>query len=262
MNNLKLRMAGYQKPTLATERFPEIILYNYEFSNRENIGASLLNKTLFNKLNNYYKNEKNIFQIHHDKKLIPKFISDKIKNLNKDYNYYLLDFEECKEIIEKEIYDTDFKNEIVYAFKNIKDFKYKSYLLRYSLLYIFGGCYLDTKLEALNLNNYQNIDFLASLKKEEINIDFMICKKESPLLLELIKFIINNLDLEEHTHYLFNFLKNNCRTDFNFNKLLKIDNNLVYFLENKCLCIDSNETQCLMDNNNIITKFNQEYTFE
>ena len=38
----------------------------------------------------------NIFQIYNDKKIVPEFVSEYIKNLNPNYNYYLYDFDEIK----------------------------------------------------------------------------------------------------------------------------------------------------------------------
>ena len=83
---------------------------------------------------------KNIFQIYHDKNLIKENVKNKIIDLNPNYNYKLYDFNEGIEII-KMNFDKEFSEKIIFYIQNLEKYAHKSDLLRYCLLYIYGGVY-------------------------------------------------------------------------------------------------------------------------
>ena len=76
----------------------------------------------------------NIFQIYHDKTLIPSFVKQYIINLNPNYNYNFINFEKGKEIIKNEFKDETIKDKILYCLDNFPRYCHKSDLLRYCLL--------------------------------------------------------------------------------------------------------------------------------
>ena len=91
----------------------------------------------------------NIFQIYHDKNLIPSFVEQHIKNLNPECTYKFINFVQGKEIIKNEFKDETMKDKILYCLDHYPRYCHKSDLLRYCLLYIYGGVYLDVDLKPL-----------------------------------------------------------------------------------------------------------------
>ena len=59
-----------------------------------------------------------IFQIYHDKKLIPPFVKEHIIKLNPNYKYRFIDFAEGKEIINANIKDDNLKKQILHCMEN------------------------------------------------------------------------------------------------------------------------------------------------
>jgi mannosyltransferase OCH1-like enzyme len=256
MNNLKLRLSGYIEPSLFQDRAIELIIYEYK--------KFPINYSLLNEIRYYYTNEKNIFQIYHDKKLIPEIITNNIKKLNPHYNYRLLDFEEGKDIIRKEIYDEKLKNKLLDAIDMMPRYCHKSDVLRYALLYIFGGCYLDVDLHMLvSFEKYYNIDFMVAKGENDTGNGLMVARKNSPILLDLILQTINNNKLydknpdyrDENIMYLFNYLINKCQKN-NIKcencKLLEIDNEKVYLLKGENNKIENYGVNCFLDKDEVI----------
>lgn len=89
---------------------------------------------------------KNIFQIYHDKTIIKKEIIDEIKNINPKYNYYLYDFNDGIEFV-KNNFENSFADKIISHLNGLERYAHKSDLLRYCLLYIYGGVYVDVDLK-------------------------------------------------------------------------------------------------------------------
>ena len=94
---------------------------------------------------------KNIFQIYHDKNLVPKYITENIKRLNPDYDFHFFHFTEGKKIIAQSNRFTPQQiNKINTTIDELPRYCHKSDLLRYCLLYIYGGVYLDCDLKPLH----------------------------------------------------------------------------------------------------------------
>ena len=90
--------------------------------------------------------EKNIFQIYHNKSLIPPSVSDHLRDLCPDYQYRLVDFSEGKRIV-RENMPTDEAHRICKTIDQLPRYCHKSDLLRYCLLHIYGGFYIDCDLK-------------------------------------------------------------------------------------------------------------------
>ncbi len=89
---------------------------------------------------------KKVFQIYHDKNLVSTKIIDDIKNKNPDYEYYLYDFEEGIQFVRNN-FESVLSEKIIIHLNNLESKAHKSDLLRYCLLYIYGGVYIDIDLK-------------------------------------------------------------------------------------------------------------------
>ena len=69
--------------------------------------------------------------------------------LNPNYKYKFMDFTEGKEFINNNIQNEILKKKILYCMEKYPRWCHKSDLLRYCLLYIYGGVYLDVDLKPL-----------------------------------------------------------------------------------------------------------------
>ena len=176
---------------------------------------------------------KNIFQIYHDKDLVPKHIKDRLTSLNHSYNYRLLDFEDGKKSIIKDFKDLD-SGLICKTIDLLPRYCHKSDLLRYCLLYLYGGFYLDVDLEIL-------VPFDQLSTKGELLTSFgrgaesftcvfengqrkhvqkimangiFAAKKNSPILLDLIQFCTdspadeNPINRGINIEFLYHYLNN------------------------------------------------------
>lgn len=112
-----------------------------------------------------------IFQIYHDKKLIPEYVKNNLIDLNKDYEYFFFDFDEGKKTVKKHM-DKLLSDKICHNIDNFPRYCHKSDLLRYCLLYIFGGVYLDCDHKCLKPFNEiidKDVTFISSFSSLCIN---------------------------------------------------------------------------------------------
>ena len=72
----------------------------------------------------------NIFQIYHDKSLIPDFVENHIKKLNPEYKYNFINFDEGKKLIKKDFKNIDIKEKVLYCIDNYPRYCHKYDLLR------------------------------------------------------------------------------------------------------------------------------------
>lgn len=91
---------------------------------------------------------KKIFQIYHDKSKVATYVKENIMKLNPEYKYILLDFEDGKKIIKKN-FNTKIASIICFHIDNLQKYCHKSDLLRYCLLYIYGGVYIDIDMKPI-----------------------------------------------------------------------------------------------------------------
>ena len=112
------------------------------------ISSKYLNKTIFDYDNNLIENNMNIpkiiYQTYHKKNKIPQKVYDNIKKYAPNYKHIIYDDQECITFLENH-YNHEFSN----LFKAIKSGPHKADLIRYCLLYLTGGVYLDIKTELI-----------------------------------------------------------------------------------------------------------------
>jgi len=81
-----------------------------------------------------------LFQTHYDKTIIPEYIFEGVKLYASDYEYNLLDDYDALIFL-----NTYFIKDVAIRYKELKYGAHKADLLRYCLLFIYGGVYLDIK---------------------------------------------------------------------------------------------------------------------
>lgn len=93
------------------------------------------------KLNNYDIIPNNLFQIYmFYKNPVPQYVFDAINKYANNYNYYLFNDKDATKFL-----SYYFNNKIVRRFNDLRLGAHKADLLRYCLLYVYGGIYIDIK---------------------------------------------------------------------------------------------------------------------
>jgi hypothetical protein len=152
---------------------------------------------LVNKTNtNSYKFPKIIFQTYHSISKIPKYIYDNKKEFASGYKVEIYDDTTGLEFLKKY-----FTQPVIDKFKELTG-AHKADLLRYCLLYIYGGVYLDIKtILTKNLDSFLNFDNLTShrlytvkastLFYQAIYQGFIATTANNPIFINLINLIIH-----------------------------------------------------------------------
>jgi hypothetical protein len=174
----------------------------------------------------------NIFQIYHDKKYVPDEVKNNIIDMHPGCNYRLLNFKEGKELVQTTM-EPELASKVCYSIDNLVRYCHKSDLLRYCLLYMFGGYYLDVDLyltKPFNTIAPPEADLFTSfglgkpliangiLIHEAMANGIMGAKKGNPILLDLINFCIKNTRLfdsnpmnrGDNVYHLYNYLQEQC----------------------------------------------------
>jgi mannosyltransferase OCH1-like enzyme len=161
-----------------------ILINEEKFSNNENIIP------------------KKLFQTYHLPKKIPKHIIDLRNMYASDYSYSLYDDDQGLDFLKE--YYTD---QVVDKYSKLTG-AHKADLLRYCLLYIEGGVYMDIKtiltrpLSEIIINNNNNEHKLItakSINKGTIYQGFLASTPRNPIFLDLIQKILKT-DLIEIKH--------------------------------------------------------------
>jgi hypothetical protein len=223
--------------------------------------------------------ENNIFQIYHDKSLIPKYVSEHIKELNPKYNYKIIDFEEGKEIIENSFkYNNSLKEKILHCIDNYPRYCHKSDLLRYCLLYLHGGIYLDVDLKPIiefDKMIPQNVNFFTSFGRGGkaflrnnmclypiTSNGILASTKNNETMLDLIKNCISNNNLfdknpnfrGDNVFYLYEYLNEKCieneKKIVPF-EIINIKSENIYLLNHVIINYNNNITDCIIDKEKI-----------
>ena len=137
----------------------------------------------------------NIFMCWKNKILSPKMnkIISKIKEENPEFNVYIFDDNDCRNMIEKY-----FIKEVVDAFDTLIPGAYKADLWRYCVLYLYGGIYQDIKYEPVNNFKYKELTDKEYFVRDRIEgglgiyNGLMVCKKNNMILEKGIREIIKN----------------------------------------------------------------------
>ena len=118
---------------------------------------------------------------------------NKLKLAHPDFEYKLFNEDECYLFIKEH-----FPIEVSYAFKSLIPKAYKADLWRLCILYIYGGIYLDIKLQFVNcdLNHFIDKEYFVCDGKSSIYNSFLICKKNNIVLLKSILQIVYNVSIE------------------------------------------------------------------
>ena len=234
--------------------------------------------------------EKNIFQIYHDKTLIPNYVKNNILQLNPGYDFYFIDFEEGKNIIKKH-FEKDYAEKICNTIDILPRYCHKSDLLRYCLLYIFGGVYIDCDLKPLvpfekfingNVTFFTSFGrgaskFICNTKNGDKIIDRIMAngviasKRNNCLLLKLINYSINNIidknpdNRGTNILFLYNLISKYCNTENNqiepF-KYYEIDDNIIYLITQYDTVTYGKNCFIDEDNNVLININDNEYCFK
>ena len=228
---------------------------------------------------------KKIFQIYHDKPLIKENVKKEIKNLNPEYNYKLYDFQDGIEFV-KLHFEKELSDKIIIYIQNLHKYSHKSDLLRYCLLYIYGGVYLDIDLKQkcpldniINMSNDSDLitsfglgGNIPKMNKEEftennkqyqpmISNGFLFSIPKNPILLDLIKKIITLPFKNRHSvniYYFHNYLKQNYNNSNlnSFNNML-INNINVYLFKEQT--IELGGTNAFINKDNEIIMYSNNY---
>ena len=229
----------------------------------------------------------NIFQIYHDKNLIPNFVGTHIEKMNPKYKYMLIDFNEGLKMIENDFKEETIKTKILHCLDTYPRYCHRSDLLRYCLLYIYGGVYIDVDLKPLipfDEMKTNDIDFFTSFGRagnpyfiNNVRVypvtsnGILMSKSKNPILLDLIKNIISNEKLfstnpeyrGENVFYLYHYLNHKCKENniiFKPFEKLNIDNQIIYMFNHIIL---KNNMDVIVDNNSLIIHSNDsKYNFK
>lgn len=176
----------------------------------------------------------NIFQIYHDKTLVPVAIPQHLQRLHPGCNYRLLDFEEGKQLVRDHM-TQELAERVCYTIDNLPRYCHKSDLLRYCLLYIFGGFYLDVDLylvKPINAFIPEDAETYGSfgLGPNPRTIDghvihqcmangFLGSKRQNnPVLMDLIRFCLENtrlfrgvaMERGDNVYHMYDYLAEKC----------------------------------------------------
>ena len=207
------------------------------------------NQLLMNKLLNninFYKSEKIpliIFQTYHKKDKIPNNIYNNIKKYAPEYTHYILDDNDSIKFL-----SFHFKPIVLKTFNELILGAHKADLLRYCLIYIYGGVYLDIKIELIKplsqiITNNNYIYSVLSNAKDHIFQAVIASKSNNPFFLKLIDHIIEKKNPEDYLDFCKDFY-NNILKDTTIPISLGINQGYqqsYYLFEEKC---DSNPSKC------------------
>ena len=226
---------------------------------------------------------KKIFQIYHDKNLIKNSIKEDLIKLNSDYKYELYDFNDGIKFI-KNNFDENLSNKIVNHINNLERYAHKSDLLRYCLLYIYGGVYIDVDLKQKisldeiieksnnaelitsfgltgNLSRMNKEQFLENNKKYHslISNGILFSIPKNKILLDQINYILKNSFNIRHStfiYYFHNYLKTNNNLLKSF-EIMNINNINVYLF--KEITLDKGGKNCFIDDENNIIMYSNNF---
>ncbi len=106
----------------------------------------------------------NLFNIWHDTNMPPFMIQniEKLKKDNEEFNHRLFTFS----VSDLSFLNEDFTAEVFETFENLIPRAYKSDFLRYCILYVYGGVYMDVKFRC-----FQNFKLVEIIGKEHYCLD-------------------------------------------------------------------------------------------
>jgi hypothetical protein len=189
-----------------------------------------------------YPEDPFLFQIYinNDKNKIPKEVYDNIATFAPEYTHVIYDDEMSKKFL------TTYFEPIVYdVFIKLKSCAHKADLLRYCLLYIHGGVYMDISKELLVplsdiVTDKQDFYSIIGADCCHISQGFISSPARNPLFLSLIYYIITTGNPLKYHDFCIDIL---CQIEADLGEPLKYGLNVsetkrYYLLEEKCSAWD------------------------
>jgi len=164
--------------------------YRYNFWNKRIININ--RKTYLKTYDSYKLLDNPLFQTYYDKSKIPLDVYSNIKKYAPEYTHIIMDDREI-ELFLKRYYNSN----VLETFKSLKLGAHKADLARYCILYIYGGLYMDIKVELIKPLSDIFINegvFYSIISNGEDHIHQGIIKSppNNPLFLSLIDYIVLN----------------------------------------------------------------------
>lgn len=166
--------------------------YRYNFWDNKVIDINRKKYLNTNNIDNIDKSIINpLFQTYHDKSKIPLDIYYNIRKYAPEYTHVIMDDKEI-ELFLKRYYNSN----VFKTFQSLKLGAHKADLARYCILYIYGGLYMDIKVELIKPLSEIFIDdgvFYSVISTGNDNIYQGIIKSppNNPLFLSLIDYIVS-----------------------------------------------------------------------
>jgi mannosyltransferase OCH1-like enzyme len=133
---------------------------------------------------------KRIFQTYHTISRIPSDVFENIAKYAPGYTHEVYDDAQCLAFLTQY-----FTQKVCSTFTNMKDGAHKADLVRYALLYVYGGVYLDIKTELILLMDecitHPVLYSVISSSKDHIYQGIIAAPPRLPIFLSLIQFMID-----------------------------------------------------------------------
>lgn len=147
-----------------------------------------------------------IIQTYQNKKKIPNKVYKNIKKYGENYKHLIYDDNDCINFLKK------YFNPIIYkTFLKLKKGAHKADLFRYCFLYINGGIYLDIKTELIKsldeIFNKPYVYTVLSIVDKTIYQGIIATPPKNPIFMELVEYIINNVNPAVYVDYTKDFYK-------------------------------------------------------
>jgi hypothetical protein len=187
---------------------------------------------------NPYKNP--LFQTYHDKSKIPQDIYKNIAQYAPEYTHIVLDDKEIDTFMKYH-----FKDNVLNTFYSLKSGAHKADLARYCLLYIYGGLYMDIKVELIKplsaiFNKGDDVFYsVISSKADHIHQGIIKTPSRNTLFLSLIDYIVTNKNPYNYIDFcrdLYIQVKNDITVKEGFQ--IGISGKKYYLMKEKCSTSD------------------------
>jgi len=192
---------------------------------------------------------KKVMQTYFDISKIPQKVYDNIAMYANGFEHIIYDDNAAVSFL-NEFYSKD----VVNAFNKLKNGAHKADLLRYCLLYTYGGIYLDIKTELITpltdiFYSNSDIDIYVVLMhaKDGIYNGVIATKPRNKIFLELINHIlhitstVSDMPYATFIKHFLNVLSSNIKTPITLSKTLNSAFGKVYFFNETCT---GNESDC------------------
>jgi len=175
-----------------------------------------------------------------------------VKTLNPEFSIYLYDDNDCSEFIKQ-----NFETEVLHAYNTLIPGAYKADLWRLCALYIYGGIYIDIKMQPFNNFKFYNLLYDEHFCKDRLDKciynAIIVSKPKNPFLLHVIRYILRNVknnfygldDLHPTGPRLLGHVHDNHKYNLNIDMCFKDYNNISW--NGKRICTSSHLLYKLLD---------------